>query len=148
MRAWPIQAARRCIASAGLPQNHPINLAGEMEPPSPAHPERLSRLTAYQKAGFVKVDPQRIHYHQPDFRPPAAIDSTGGPSPLPMVLILRRVGREHEPKITGRELRCTVRALYTMYARAFRQKDMQPLFEQLDRYPADSDVIDLLPPTE
>jgi hypothetical protein len=147
MRAWPIQTARRCLTSAGLSEHHPIILVGEMEPPAPAHPERLARLIAYQKAGYLMVDPQRIGYQQPDFRPPTVIDSTGGPSPLTMLLILRRVGREQETKISGAELRHLVHALYAMYARAFRQQDMWPLFDQLKQYPADSEMADLLPPT-
>ena len=78
---------------------------------------------------------------------PAAVP-TGDPKPLPMVLILRRVGRERELQMTGRELRALVRCIYLMYARAFREQDMLHLFKQLDDdYPADLATIDLLPPT-
>jgi hypothetical protein len=89
-------------------------------------------MWSYQRAGFVKVDPSVVTYHQPDFRPPAEIDAAGGPLPLPFALILRRVGREAETSISGAELRAAVHALYTMYSLEFREKDMRALFEQLD----------------
>ena len=56
---------------------------------------------------------------------------------MPFALIIRRVGREAQSSISAGELRATVRALYTMYALEFRDKDMKGLFDELDRYPSE-----------
>jgi GNAT superfamily N-acetyltransferase len=132
MRAWPIQTAQRCLEIYALDPHRLINLVAEMEHPDPHNSATIMRLKSYQRAGFVKVDPSVVTYHQPDFRPPAEIDAAGGPLPLPFALILRRVGREAETSISGAELRAAVHALYTMYSLEFREKDMRALFEQLD----------------
>jgi hypothetical protein len=129
MRALPIQAARQFGPS------RPITLLAEMEHPDPKQPETLARLKSYQKAGFLKVDPSAVDYHQPDFRPFAEIDAAGGPRPLAFALILRRVGREDERLISADELRATVGALYTMYGLEFRAPDMKVVLDELAGYP-------------
>jgi GNAT superfamily N-acetyltransferase len=149
LRAWPILTARDCLRAAGRPMNAPISLVAEMEPPDAAYNDRFVRLRAYERAGFKKVDPTHIDYHQPDFRPLSDIDASGGPRPLPMMLIVRRVGREAEPTMPGHELRHVVRSLYGMYGSTFRPADMAPLLEQLDRhYPPDDAAVPLTRPTE
>jgi hypothetical protein len=146
MRAFPVQTARACLAAAALPADAPITLVGEMEPLTPDGPTGvLVRLKAYEKAGFRKVG--RIAYEQPDFRSPAAIDATGGPRPLPMNLLVRRVGREHETTITGGEVRDVVELLYHMYARAFRARDMAGSYERLAAYPPRDAEVPLVLPT-
>jgi hypothetical protein len=84
---------------------------------------------------------------QPDFRSLKAIDLSGGPRPLSLALIIRRVGREMEKTISGAESLIIVDALYRMYAVTFRQSDMAPLIANLEKHPGSDDVIDLLPPT-
>ena len=42
------------------------------------------------------IDPRKVRYLQPDFRAPDEIDLGGGPKPLSLALIVRRVRREHE----------------------------------------------------
>jgi hypothetical protein len=146
MRAFPVQTARACLAAAGLPADGPVTLAAEMEPLVPDSPDDvLVRLKAYEKAGFRKVG--QIAYEQPDFRPPDVIDATGGPRPLPMSLIVRRVGREHETTITGGEVRDVVESLYHMYGRAFRAQDMAGVYERLKAYPPRDAVVPLVSPT-
>jgi len=147
MRAFPLQAARAAMEAAGA-ADAPITLVGEMELPHAAHPERLIRLRAYEKAGFLKIDPAAAPYLQPDFRDADAIDLTGGPQPLPMALIIRRVGREQERTIASRDVRQIVRALYTMYGQAFRPADMKPCWAAYDAIPDDDLPIALLRPTE
>ena len=142
MRAIPVLAARRCLGEG----SGAMTLACEMEPSDGKDAARLIRLRAYEKAGFLKVDPAVIQYHQPDFRPPAVIDSSGGLRPLPMLLVLRRAGRESERSLTGRELREIVGSLYRMYAASFRPQDMAGVFQQLERYPADETEVRLLSP--
>ena len=92
------------------------------------------------------IDPRRVKYLQPDFRAPEQIDLSGGPRPLSLALIVRRVGREKESTISGAEILGIADALYRMYAVTFRPRDMAPLIESLRTYPRRDEVIDLLPP--
>ena len=110
-------------------------------------PSTFGRLKAYEKAGYLMIDPRKVRYLQPDFRAPDEIDLGGGPKPLSLALIVRRVGREHELTISGAEVLGIAEALYQMYGATFRQRDMAPLIASLQRYPAPDEVIDLLPPT-
>ena len=109
---------------------------------------RLIRLKAYEKAGFKKIDPRTVDYFQPDFRPPAEIDSSDGPKPLPFGLVVRRVGREQENAISGSEVRQIVESLYTMYGEGFRDSDMAIVWRMLESYPPDNAEIALVPPTQ
>jgi hypothetical protein len=141
MRALPIATAR------AMSPGKPITLVGEMEPPDGIDQARDIRLRAYEKAGFVKIDPKEVPYRQPDFRPLTEIDTTGGPRPLPMQLIVRRVAREREPTMPRREVRHVIESLYHMYARDFRPADMAPCLAWLTGVAPDSKPIRLLPPT-
>lgn len=147
LRAWPMQTARACLAAAGQATNSPITLVAEMEHPDERFPQRMIRLKAYEKAGFKKVDPNAVPYLQPDFRPPAEIDASGGPRPLPFGLVIRRVGRELQDAIAGAEIRNLVTALYRMYGAGFRERDMAGLWESLGEYPAPDAVVTLVAPT-
>ena len=141
MRAIPVEDARRACVELGLSPKTPITLVAEMEPFD--SPEQLPRLKAYARAGFRRVDPSRVNYHQPDFRPFAEIDTTGGTRPLPFWLMVRQVGQEKDDSITGLELRRIVDALYAMYAQAFRAQDMAPLYQGLENYPRQREPIAL-----
>jgi len=147
MRTFPVDTARRALLAAGLPTNSPVTLVAEMEHPTPGFAEGIVRLKAYEKAGFQCVDPVQVPYHQPDFREPHVIDSTGGPRPLPFRLILRRVGLETKTHVTGTELRQTVDLLYRMYATNFRPADMLAVEKTLAEYPAPERFLDLVKPT-
>ena len=129
------------------PPGSPITLVGEMEALDKTKPDTQVRLTAYEKAGFKMVDPARVNYLQPDFRHPVEIDKTFGPMPVPLCLMLRRVGRELDPTMVGDELLRVVHALYRMYGVGFRESDMKVVMDSLAGYPAASDTLDLLPPT-
>jgi GNAT superfamily N-acetyltransferase len=147
LRALPVETARRCLGARGARRDSPITLVGEMEHAEPGNESRMVRLIAYEKAGYKKIDPRRVPYRQPDFRPPDVIDETGGVRPLPFSLLVRRVGREFEETISGSEVRHLVECLYRMYAVGFRERDMTPLFEELALYPGVDERIPLLPPT-
>jgi GNAT superfamily N-acetyltransferase len=144
LRALPLAAARECAlrAAAG---SHQVTLVAEMEPPDPDIAERVARLRIYGRAGFRCIEPEQASYLQPDFRAPAAIDTTGV-TPLPLALMVRRVGREDEDTMPGAELRGIVRALYTMYGVHQRQRDMAPLWPRLDALPAADEQVRLLAP--
>lgn len=148
LRALPIQTARECLKNAGLSSDHPISLVAEMESADSGDSERTTRLLAYEKAGYRKVDPSAVHYLQPDFRDPSEIDADGRLRPIPLCLLVRRVGRESMRSISGREVREIVESLYQMYAVEFRKQDMQPLFATLKHYPADDATIDLVAPSQ
>ena len=145
LRALPLQMARRIALSP----DDPITLVAEMEHPDPKEPGRSVRLAAYEKAGFLKIDPKVFDYLQPDFRPPAEIDATNEWRFLPFALIVRRVGREAETSMAGAELKRIVRSIYRLYANDFRPEDMEPLWEHLEAHAPPKDAtVGLLPPTK
>jgi len=148
MRAWPIATARACLAAAGARADAPVTLVAEMEHPRADQLATMIRLRAYEKAGFMKIDPRAVRYLQPDFRPPDQIDADpAGVRPLPMGLVVRRVGRERDPGLSGREVRQVVASLYAMYGIEFRPQDMRPVYDSLIHYPPDDAVVTLVPPT-
>lgn len=141
MRALPVVSARQ------LSPGDYVTLAGEMEYDDGIDPNRRIRLQAYEKAGFLKLDPRVVHYFQPDFRAPEVIDQSGGPHPLPFQLLVRRVGREEERFIAGSEVKRIVHAIYRMYGAQFRPQDMaHPALSMAD-YPADIQPVELVAPT-
>lgn len=146
MRALPVSTAMDSLQSLRLPITSPITLIGEMEHFDPTRSATLVRLTAYEKAGFKMVDPSRVSYLQPDFRDPSEIDLSSGPQPLPLTLMLRRIGREAEDFVSGAEILHGVKALYKMYASEFRAADMHQVYESLKAYPSPGDRIPLKPP--
>ena len=105
------------------------------------------RLTAYEKAGYKMVDLSLVDYRQPDFRDPQIIDQENGPQPIPLCLMLRRIGKEHEELVSCAEVCQVVNALYKMYGRSFRKQDMQAVFETLKNYPPPHARIPLVRPT-
>ncbi|CAN5430886.1 hypothetical protein BH10PLA1_BH10PLA1_06660 [soil metagenome] len=147
MRAFPLQTARHALELSGARTAATTTLVGEMDLPHPAHPDRMIRLRAYEKAGFLKIDPAAVPFLQPDFRDAATIDTTGGPQPLPMSLVVRRIGRESEQTITRREIRRIVRSLYEMYSLGFRAADMRACFKLLETITDSDERVALLSPT-
>jgi len=148
MRALPIATARECLAANSSPAGAHIILLAEMEYMQAEDPTRTIRLQAYERAGFRKIDPQVVHYFQPDFRSPEIIDASGGARPLPFQLLVRRVYREHERVIFGAEVRQLVETLYDIYHPQFRAADLAHPSLSLDTYPADGAMIALVPPTQ
>lgn len=147
MRALPVSTALEALAVSRRSANAPVTLVGEMEHFDPSRTATKIRLTAYEKAGYKMVDPLLVDYRQPDFRDPRIIDRENGPQPLPLCLMLRRIGREHEEFISGAEVSRSVNALYKMYGRDFRRQDMQAVLETLEKYPPPHARVPLLPPT-
>jgi hypothetical protein len=147
LRAWPILNARACLEMAGLDSRSPITLVAEMDPYDPKREGAIARSKSYQKAGFLMVDPSRFDYWQPDFRPFELIDRDGGPKPLSLRLVIRRVGRESENEISGAELKRIVSALYTMYETGFRPSDMAVVWKHMQSTcPRDQEIIPLIKP--
>jgi GNAT superfamily N-acetyltransferase len=126
LRALPLAAARRCAAAARCTPGTPIVLVAEMEPLTPEHPERRPRLRSYERAGFLKVDPAAARYAQPDFRPPELL-AGATPTPVPLELVLRRVGRERERALPAAELAAIVESIYAVYAAHVPEVALGPL---------------------
>jgi hypothetical protein len=134
LRALPLQTARECARAAGQTPPTRITLVAEMEHPDGVTPMVTARLRSYQRAGFLKVDPDAVQYCQPDFRAAAAIDRSSV-QPLPLALLVRRVGAEHEHAMLGAEVRELVSALYTMFGMHARADHMAPLWTLLKDFP-------------
>jgi hypothetical protein len=143
LRALPLQTARRCAAAAGSPATTPIVLVAEMEGPDRARPDRLPRLRSYEKAGFQKVDPAAAPYAQPDFR------SREGaiPRPIPLALVLRRVGREGEATMPAAEVAGLIDAIYAVYGVHLPAAALDPLRAAARDWTARQPSFRLLPPT-
>ncbi len=147
LRALPVQTARTALAARHLPTDRQVYLVAEMEPANPANAARTVRLTAYEKAGYRKVDPRQVRYLQPDFRTAAEIDASGGPLPVHLNLLVRKVGRETETEIRAETVHRIATCLYEMYAVEFRPEDMKGVWRNLERFPRGEQLVDLLPPT-
>jgi GNAT superfamily N-acetyltransferase len=145
LRALPLQAARRCAAAAGCAPGAPIVLVAEMEAPDPAEPERMPRLRSYQRAGFQKVDPDAAPYAQPDFRT-AEVLAGAAPRPVPLGLVLRRVGREAETSMPAAELAAVVEAIYAVYGVHVAAAALDPLRAAAKDWTARHPSFRLLPP--
>jgi hypothetical protein len=130
--------------AAGCAADATVVLVAEMEPPDPTRPVRLPRLRSYERAGFRKVDPEVAPYAQPDFRelPPGE-----APRPVPLGLVLRRVGREQESHMPAAELAAVVEAIYAVYAVHVPAPLLDPLREAAALWTARSPTFRLLPPT-
>ncbi len=146
LRALPLQTARRCAAAGGCAPGTPIVLVAEMEPPDPSRPIRMPRLRSYERAGFQKVDPSAAPYAQPDFRP-AEVLAGVTPEPVPLCLVLRRVGREGERALPAVELTAIVEAIYAVYAVHVPAAALEPLRAAAARWTAREASFRLLPPT-
>ena len=147
LRAFPLQAARECAAAAGEPARDRLTLVAEMEHPDGVTREKMARLRSYERAGFMKIDPDSVHYVQPDFRPPAEIDASSV-QPVPLSLVIRRVGREQEATLAGAEVRELVGALYTMFGVHMRADHMAPLWGLLDHFPGPGETVLLRKPLQ
>jgi hypothetical protein len=143
LRALPLQAARRAAVAAGCPPGTPIVLAAEMEPRDPARPARMARLRSYERAGFSMLDPAVTPYAQPDFR----VLAGGKASPIPLGLVVRRVGREHEREMPAAEAAALVESIYAVYGVHIPASALGPLRAAAAEWTARTPTFPLLPPT-
>ncbi len=146
LRALPLQTARRCAAAVGSAPDTPIVLVAEMEAPDPAEPNRMPRLRSYERAGFQKIDPAAAPYAQPDFRAPEIL-AGATPRPVPLELVLRRVGREHASSMPAAEVAAVVEAIYAVYGVHVPAPALDPLRAAARDWTARHPSFRLLPPT-
>jgi hypothetical protein len=106
----------------------------------------MPRLRSYERAGFQKVDPAAAPYAQPDFRAPEVL-AGATPRPVPLELVLRRVGREHESEMPASEVAAVVEAIYAVYGVHVPAAALDPLREAARHWTARHASFRLLPPT-
>jgi len=129
-----------------------LNLAAEMEYFSPDDRLSLQRILFYGRGGFDVIDPRHFPYRQPDFRDPAVIQATGN-TPVPFMLLLRRMGRERQARLPIDEARAVMRLLYDEFAcfctPEFLQNSLDIVLQRLEerRAKGKSDVALLPLPT-
>jgi len=146
VRSLPLQAARYCAEAAGAKPGTPILLVAEMEPPDPFDVPRMARLRSYGRAGFQKVDPTEAPYQQPDFRPPEVLAGSK-PRPVPLHLVVRRVGRETQEEMPASEVAAIVDSIYAVYGVHTPPAALDPLRAEAARWLARTPRFRLLPPT-
>lgn len=146
VRALPLMTARKVLREHGHGESGTMTIVAEMEHHDPGDPATRIRLAAMEKAGYSKIDPGRVSYFQPDFRAHNK-PGLGNSGPVPLALVLRRVGREEESIVAGCEIRRIANALYHMYAHGLRAADIAAVRKSLDGYPANEEKVRLLPPT-
>jgi GNAT superfamily N-acetyltransferase len=146
LRALPVQTARECFATvtARPLRAEEMVLVAEMEHPEEGNARVTARLRSYERAGFRKIDPAVVRYRQPDFRPVNEIDATSV-QPVPLALVVRRVGREAEETMPGSEVRAIVEALYGMFGVHAAERHMQPLRAVVEALPH-TEPVALKPP--
>jgi hypothetical protein len=88
-----------------------MSLCAEMEYFSPEDQLSLQRILFYGRGGFDAIDPRHFPYRQPDFRDGATIGATID-TPIPFMLLLRRMGRERQARIPLDEAAAIMRLLY------------------------------------
>lgn len=126
-----------------------LDLAAEMEYFSPEDPISLQRILFYGRGGFDVIDPRHFPYRQPDFRPPEMIQATGN-TPIPFMLLLRRMGRERQAKLPLDEAKAVVRLLYDDFAffcaPEFLANSLDVVLQRLEeRRARGKEHVDLLP---
>jgi GNAT superfamily N-acetyltransferase len=121
-----------------------ITLAAEMEPFDPNAKESATRLVAYGRDGFAAIEPSRILYRQPDFRDP--IEIARKTRPIPLLAVVRRIGKEGEPTLPRAEAEDFVKHLYAVFATHCRAGDLTPLAgRSYSALAAAGDVVPLVP---
>jgi hypothetical protein len=107
-----------------------------MEYFSPEDRLSLQRILFYGRGGFDVIDPRHFPYRQPDFRDPAVIQATGN-TPVPFMLLTRRLGRERQARLPLDEARAVMRLLYDEFAcfctPEFLQNSLDIVLARLDQ---------------
>jgi len=148
LRTLPVACGRRVAEDVGEPEA-PVTLFCEMDPLDLTVAANRIRRISYEKAGFLAIPP--VHgYMQPDFRVPALIDTDPhGPDSVPLDLLFRRVGKEAESVILGKELLAHIKRIYELYRRSMKPGHMDPCLRWYEGFRLlCPNSLPLLPPTE
>src|SRR5690606_6406481 len=92
-----------------------VDLAAEVEFFSPEDRLSLQRILFYRRGGFDVIAPRHVPKRRPAFR---SRDLSAGPGdrPTPLMLLLRRAGREREARLPIDEARAVIQLLYDDFA--------------------------------
>jgi GNAT superfamily N-acetyltransferase len=144
LRAAPIALAElTTLSRGGLPSLWDIILAGEMEPLQPESADSFVRLVAYGRSGFWAISPKDLPYCQPDFRDLEVLQVP--PKPIPLLAVIRYVGKEGNREVPRWVAEAFVRRLYGVFSRSCRPQDLGPAFaHSLAALPA-TETLSLLP---
>jgi hypothetical protein len=125
-----------------------LNLAAEIEYFTPEARISWQRILFYGRGGFDAVNPRHFPYRQPDFRDPEVIRATGN-RPVPMVLLLRRMGRERQAQLPIDEARAVMRLLYDDFADhcapELLENSLQLVLDRLEERARRKNFVELLP---
>jgi hypothetical protein len=126
-----------------------LDLVAEMDYFSPEDRLSLQRILFYGRGGFDVIDPRHFPYRQPDFRDPAVIQATGN-TPVPFMLLLRRIGRERQARLPLDEASTIMRLLYDEFAcfctPEFLQNSLDVVLQRLEeRRAKGKSAVALLP---
>lgn len=125
-----------------------MDLAAEMEYFDPAERISWQRLLFYGRGGFDAINPRHFPYRQPDFREPAEI-ATSGYQPVPLMLLLRRMGRERQATLAIEEARAVMRLLYDDFAChcsiELLDNSLQLVLDRLAERAKEHDYVELFP---
>lgn len=129
-----------------------VNLVAEMEYFTPDERISWQRVLFYGRGGFDVINPRHFPYTQPDFRDPDVIRDTGN-SPVPFMLLVRRMGRELQAQMSIDEASAIMRLLYDDFAcfctPEFLENSLQVVIDRLARRAKRQRFVELLPlPTE
>ncbi|EYF06028.1 Hypothetical protein CAP_2488 [Chondromyces apiculatus DSM 436] len=125
-----------------------MNLTAESEYFSPEEPVSWQRMLFYGRGGFDAINPRHFPYRQPDFREPEQIRETGN-RPLPLVLLVRRMGRERQAQLPIDEARALMRLLYDDFADhcapELLENSLQLVLDRLEERARRKKYVELLP---
>jgi GNAT superfamily N-acetyltransferase len=146
MRGCPAAQAR-LLREQFAPQRRddPLLLVAEMEPWDDQKESTRIRLKAYEKAGFLMVDPRRVRYFQPDFR--AAEGCKQGPFHLvELCLLLRCVGQDDVSFLPAGRVQQIMDVLLSMYGLELSPANIEKA-RAARSIPLPEEVIPLVRPT-
>lgn len=125
-----------------------LNLSAELEYFSPDDRISWQRILFYGRGGFDAINPRHFPYRQPDFRDPEVIRATGN-RPLPMMMLLRRMGRERQAQLPIDEARAVMRLIYDDFADhcapELLENSLQLVLDRLEERTRRKSFVELLP---
>lgn len=125
-----------------------LDLVAEMEYFTPEDRISWQRILFYGRGGFDAIDPRHFPFQQPDFREPEEIRATGN-TPVPFMVLVRRIGRERAARIPIEEATAIMRMLHDNHAMyctpEFLENSHQLVLRRLEERARRKTTVDLLP---
>lgn len=130
LRGAAARLGRELLEEHGLdgPESE-LLLAVEQEYIDPDDRDSHVRLTAYGRGGYQAIDPSAVPYCQPDYRD---LEALGVPAePIPMLAVVRRVGREGRATLPWSLAEAFVVHLYRLFHTHCRAEDLRPALSRM-----------------